>query len=475
MTRVGLGVGVLVLAVTACGSVSSTANAGAAGASGTAGTGTAGTSGAAGSQAGGTAGSGGGQIGGAGSSGAAGASPDGGGAGTGAGASPSGFTLTKKDDPTVSTMPTLTWLPAAGATSYDVEVSTSATFDATSTLKMAGLVDTSIAWSTALTAGFIYYWRVTAVNGFGSTVASNAPLWMSSPASAGPSPHGVAASSGGKAVVANDAKPGTVTIVDLATFTTSAVSVNGQPAVVALTPDGAKAFVTEGSPNDVAIVDVAGKALAGAVTPPCVATTLYGLAVAANGSALVVPDFNGGCTSDVLDIVPLPGSTIMKQLPLGTSATAFGVAVTPDGASAIVTRGITATSIRRVDLAGGGVTTISGTSSTYGVAVTPDGKTAYVTSGDGDTIKPIALASNTVGAAIDFASNSEVCNIALAPDGAHAVVVGDFSTAVLDLATGTVATTYAIAGRCVAITPDGARALVTGAGATGKLYVVKLP
>jgi DNA-binding beta-propeller fold protein YncE len=222
-------------------------------------------------------------------------------------------------------------------------------FDAASTMKMSGIVDTSVVWSTALTPGFIYYWRVTAVNSSGSTVATNAPLWMSSPASAGPSPHGVAVSSGGKAVVANDAKPGTVTIVDLATFTTSAVSVNGQPAVVALTPDGAKAFITEGSPNDVAIVDVAGKALAGAITPPCVATTLYGLAVEADGSAVVVPDFNGGCTSDVLDVVPLPGSTIMKQLPLGTSATAFGVAVTPDGASAIVTRGITATSIRRVE------------------------------------------------------------------------------------------------------------------------------
>jgi DNA-binding beta-propeller fold protein YncE len=342
-------------------------------------------------------------------------------------------------------------------------------------MKMAGVTETSIAWSNALTPGFIYYWRVTAVNSSGSVVASNAPLWMSSPASAGPSPHGVAVSSGGKAVVANDAKPGTVTIVDLATFATSAVSVNGQPAVVALTPDGAKAFITEGSPNDVAVVDVVGKALAGAITPPCVATTLYGLAVEADGSAVLVPDFNGGCTSDVLDVVPLPGSTIVKQLPLGTSATAFGVAVTPDGASALVTRGITATSIRRVDLAGGGVTTISGTSSTYGVAVTPDGKTAYVTSGDGDTVKPITLSNNTVGTPIDFASNSEVCNIALTPDGAHAVVVGDFSTAVLDLAAGTVAMSYTIAGRCVAITPDGTRALVTGAGAAGKLYVVKLP
>jgi DNA-binding beta-propeller fold protein YncE len=275
-------------------------------------------------------------------------------------------------------------------------------------------------------------------------------------------------------VVANDAKPGSVTVLDLATLVTTSIPVSGQPGVVALTPDGLTALAVQ--LTNVAVVDLATKKATGAIASPCVGTTLYGLAIKKDGSAAVMPDFNAGCINDVLDVIPLASMAVLKAIPLGTSATAFGVAVTPDGASALVTRGITTTSIKRVDLATGALTTIAGTSSSFGVAVTPDGATALVTSGQGDTVKPIALATNTLGTPIDFESNQEVCNVAIAPDGQHAVVVGTFEVGVLSLgATPAVVRRLAITGRCVAIAPDGTRAYVTGAGAGGKLHVIKLP
>jgi DNA-binding beta-propeller fold protein YncE len=379
----------------------------------------------------------------------------------------------------VASMQMFSWSTSSGAASYVVEVSTSPTFDAAATTKIPAN-DTFTYATKALTPGLIYYWRVTASNGAGDTLATtglanDAPFWFSVPAAVGGSPHGIAVTSTGKAVVANDASPGGLTLVDLTTFTTESISLAGQPSQVAVTPDGKTALATQGSPNAIAIVDLVAKAATGSVAPPCVGTTYYGLAIKADGSAAVVPDFNAGCTMDVLDVVPLPGTAIAKAIALGTSATAFGVALTPDGASALVTRGVTTTSIKRVDLATGTVTTIANTSSSFGVAVTPDGKTALVASGELDTVKPIDLATNTVGTPITFDTNEEVCNIAITPNGKLAVAVGGVRTGLLSLETGQPLAQYAGTGRCVAIAPDGGRAFVTGAGAGGKLFVIKLP
>jgi DNA-binding beta-propeller fold protein YncE len=452
------------------------------------GSGAAGHTGAAGA-AGGNAGAGGGGSSGSGVAGGGGGAQGSGGVGGAGGASGAGGTVSDilpgpftmsmptNGSPNIGTSPLLTWTTAQNAVSYDVEVSMSAMFDGPATTKVSGTTGkNALSWTAPLVPGQIYYWRVDAValGGF-STTASNAPFTMSVPVAVGVSPHGVAVTPNGKSVVVgNDAKPGSVTVLDLATMQATAIGVSGQPGVVAVTPDSKTVLAAQ--TNTVAVVDLTTMAATGVIASPCVATTLYGLAIKADGSAAVIPDFTGGCINDVLDVVPLPGTAISKALPLGTSATAFGVAVTPDGASALVTRGVTTTSMKRVDLGSGTVTTITGTSSSFGVAVTPDGKTAWVTSGGSDTVKPIDLATNTVGTGLPFESNSEVCNLAIAPDGKHAVVVGSFNIAILTLgATPAVGSMYSVAGRCAAIAADGSRAFVTGAGATGKLYVVKLP
>src|SRR5450432_1722398 len=235
---------ILLLCFSACGSVSPSSTTGGAGTGG--GSGAAGHTGA----AGGNAGAGGGGSSGSGVAGGGGAPGNGGvgGAGGASGAGGSGsdilpgpFTMSMPTNgsPNIGTSPLLTWTTAQNAVSYDVEVSTSATFDGPATTKVSGTTGNALSWTAPLVPGQIYYWRVDAValGGF-STTASNAPFSMSVPVAVGVSPHGVAVTPNGKSVVVgNDAKPGSVTVLDLATMQATAIGVSGQPGVVAVTPD----------------------------------------------------------------------------------------------------------------------------------------------------------------------------------------------------------------------------------------------
>jgi DNA-binding beta-propeller fold protein YncE len=468
--------------VLGCGSVSPKGGGGqdaAAGAAGNAGLGGASGAGQAGASAGGSGGVGGsaGGTAGSGDTGAGGAGPGGAGGATSPTA-PGDFALKAplNGDPTVSATPLLTWDASPGAQTYTVEIATAPTFGATVVEQKTDLTTTSYMVTTALSPGVIYYWRASGIAGTVQTFSSSSPFAMSVPVDAGPSPHGVAVTPDGKqAIITNDKPAGSVTWLDLAAFTTKTLALTGQPGQVAVTPDGKQALVAEGSPNDVAVVDLAMQTVASKITPPCVATTLYGIAVTADGTTAVLPDVNAGCTKDVLDLVPLPGSTIHMAYDLASSAGAFGVAVGANSGTALVTRGILGTSITLVDLLTGTLTSIPIGSASFGAVILKSGVEALVTSGEGDTIKRVLFGTKTVYGTIPFGTNQDVGNIALSPSGTVAVAVGDFKIGVIKLPDATVTRTFSLAGRSVAITPDSHRAIVTGAGATGKVYVVPLP
>lgn len=416
-------------------------------------------------------------TGGADASGAAGTT---GGAGSGFDVVPGDFALRTpaSGDPTVPAVPTFTWAAAPGAATYDIEIATSAAFGADDVVMKTGSVGTSFTPTSVMPAGVLLYWRVAAVNPVGRTPASNAPFVFTTPVDVGANPHGVAVTPDGKtAVISNDRYPGSVQFVDLATFKKMPAALKGRPTTVAITPDGLSALIVESVPNDVAIFDVATMKQTGTIIPPCMATTLYGLAIKPDGSGALLPDLSTGCTKNVLEVAALPAGTIGTSVDLQTTAGAFGVAVTPDGKTALVTHGILGTSIKRVDFGPNGVAvqSIAGTGASFGVAVTPDGQEALVSSGEGEMIKRVSLATSAVTGTLAHDSNQDVGNLAVTPDGKYAVVVSDFEVAVLSLADGTVAAKHELAGRSVAVTPDGTRALVTGAGATGRLYVIKLP
>ncbi|MEW6026855.1 MAG: hypothetical protein AB1599_06150, partial [Planctomycetota bacterium] len=93
-----------------------------------------------------------------------------------AGAPPGAFTLSTPVSGTVEVAltPTLTWVYAANATGYTVELDDEPTFASPIVYSVpVGITNTYKVPSSILSWRRTYYWRVTAVNDFGSTMASN--------------------------------------------------------------------------------------------------------------------------------------------------------------------------------------------------------------------------------------------------------------------------------------------------------------
>ena len=87
---------------------------------------------------------------------------------------PSGFTQTlpSNNESSTPTIPTFKWNSSSYATSYNLVVSPSSDLSSP-VINQTGITSTSYTPSTALSYGTKYYWRVTAVNSEGSTIAAN--------------------------------------------------------------------------------------------------------------------------------------------------------------------------------------------------------------------------------------------------------------------------------------------------------------
>jgi DNA-binding beta-propeller fold protein YncE len=289
------------------------------------------------------------------------------------------------------------------------------------------------------------------------------------PIPVGAQAHGVAVTPDGKSALVTLAQSaGLVRVVSLVDYTLGdAINVGAFPGAIAVTPDGNTAAVN--NQNSVTLIDLANHATV-SVPSPCVGDTLYDIAVTPDSQYAVTTMFNSSCVTNTLALISLASGSIYGTYNMTASITE-GIAVVPDGSSALVSLGILGTTVKRVPLSAGSAGTISSTSSSFGIAVTPNGAEALIASGDGDTIKRVSLATNTVTGSIDYASNQDPHNIAVTSDGALAVVVGSFDVGVVSLATGAVAQTFPGGGRSVAVTPDGARALVTS-GSTLRVYLL---
>ncbi len=165
-------------------------------------------------------------------------------------------------------------------------------------------------------------------------------------------------------------------------------------------------------------------------------------------------------------VLPFDAFTGIAASPIPISGHLWGVAITPDGATAYVADEST-DSVIPVDTA----TDVPGTPipvapSPRTLGITPDGKKLYVANIGGDSVTPIDLATNTAGAPIPVGSSPH--GIAIAPDGSR-VYVADFdseSVSVIDVATDTLIATISARGRpyTLAITPDGTTLYVTNIG-----------
>jgi len=149
-----------------------------------------------------------------------------------------------------------------------------------------------------------------------------------------------------------------------------------------------------------------------------------------------------------------------------------GVAISPDGAMALVTMTLDRRLYKVTFPSTVTYLTLSSTSS--GVAITPDGTKAVVTENTVDIID-LATGGITPVTLTNDAPNGDFHNVALTPDGTRAVVVGSSTIQVVSLPNATVLASYpANAGTNVAVSPDGTTAFVSDRG-NGWVRVILLP
>jgi YVTN family beta-propeller protein len=195
---------------------------------------------------------------------------------------------------------------------------------------------------------------------------------------------------------------GSVSVIDTATNTVvgSPIPVGLSPLGVAITPDGAHAYVTNNSDGSVSVIDTATNTAVGSPIP--VGGHPFGLAITPDGTrAYVALQFGPAPTT--VSVIDTTTNTVVGQIPVDFPT---------------------------------------------GVAITPDGTRAYVLPccaiGFGNRpVSVIDTATNTVVAAIqlppDAFNDTDQEGVAITSDGTRVYVVNDFSSVfVIDTATNTV-------------------------------------
>lgn len=377
----------------------------------------------------------------------------------------------------LSTTPDFSWSAASGATTYTLEVATTSDFGTSTIYSRTGITTTSHTVATALTPLTPYFWRVTAVNAGGSTPASNGPRDFST-FLAMANPNGVAVSpDGARIYVVNGSTTQTVSVIDAATKQVVAtIPTSRAGGAIAMRPSGGELAVSVG--NAVDIVNTATNTLAKTFPSACVGISLYDIAYTPDGSKVALVDAEGGasgCATYGLRLITVASGA--SQLIPGSFGGWQGIAIMPNGHSALITPGVNSGSITRINLSTQTVTAIPGTGTTFGIAVTPDNTTAIAAGGGNGIVKRIALATNGVSDGANVTSSQGWHNVAITPDGAKAVVLGGGSTSsIIQLSDNSVVATIPTGGNYVTITPDGKYTLFTvGTGSSGTLRIVRIP
>jgi YVTN family beta-propeller protein len=243
-----------------------------------------------------------------------------------------------------------------------------------------------------------------------------------------------------KAYVGNYAS-GTLSPINTATNGTGASIAVSSPSAIAITPDGAKAYVCDYE---------RGKAT-GHVTPVTLQTGALGS-------------------------------------PIAVGAEPISIAITPDGTKAYVANynKNEASTVTVITLSSGETETIAVGKGPYSVVVTPDGSKAYVANHYDGTVTPITVATNKAGSPIKVGAGEDLARtdwLAVSPNGAT-VYAADFGTPVLapsEIVPITVATNEAgtpITGvtkpNAIAISPDGATAYIAEEGIPGDVVPMAL-
>jgi YVTN family beta-propeller protein len=187
---------------------------------------------------------------------------------------------------------------------------------------------------------------------------------------------------------------GFVTVINTQTQTIVApsITVGSHPFGVAVTPDGAFAYVTNGTPGtekSVSVIDTSTNAVTKTIS---VGSNPTSVAVHPGGSIAYVTNAGDGTVS----MISTATNTVASTLSAGPSP--YFVAFTPNGSFAYVTNQTVSGTVTVINTSTGAVAaTVSVGSIPAQVAITSNGTTAYVVNASSGTVSTIDTGTNNVG------------------------------------------------------------------------------
>jgi YVTN family beta-propeller protein len=285
-------------------------------------------------------------------------------------------------------------------------------------------------------------------------------------------PWGVALTPDGAYAYVTDYASDSVSVINTATnHVTETIAVGGSPTGVAITPDGAYAYVTNPGSNSVSVISTATNNVTSTIT---VGAKPFGVAITPNGRHVYVTH---GVFSDLVSEISTVTNTVEARILVDWDC--FGLAVSPDGTHTYVTcySGL----VYVLNAANTVTATISGLYALRDVAFTPNGAYAYVTdSGNGlgnGTVSVINTATNMVTANVTGISEpSDIESVVVSPNGAYVYATNSASDtiSVINTASNTVTAIIPVKGNPVgvAITPNGAYVYATSSNAPGSVSVI---
>jgi YVTN family beta-propeller protein len=237
----------------------------------------------------------------------------------------------------------------------------------------------------------------------------------------------------------------------------SPIGVEGEPAGIAITPDGTRAYVADFDQESVSVIDTRTSQVVG--TPIAVGALPSQIAVTPDGRYAYVTNQNSASVS-VIDTQT--NQVVGPPIPVGGQI--YGIAITPDGRYAYVAD-FGMDSLRVIDtqtkqvvgppIAVGGTLPVE-------LAITPDGRHIYVVDGLSASVSVVdTQTKQLVGPPISV--GAEPVWVAITPDGRYAYVAdyGSKDIRVIDTQTNqVVGPPIALAGKpgAVAFVPAGDRA-----------------
>src|SRR6266446_2353259 len=259
------------------------------------------------------------------------------------------------------------------------------------------------------------------------------------------------------AYVAQNASNSTWVINTMTDALVAVIPVQFSPFGVAISPNGQFAYVTNtgavcdlcpiNQPSSVSVIDTTTYSVVATIP---VGQYPAGVAITPNGAFAYVANFN----SNSVSVIDTATNTVTATVPVGINP--LSVAITPNGAFAYVTN-YTSASVSVISTTTNTVVaTVATGSPAWGVAVTPNGAFAYVTTPRSNSVSVINTATDTVVATIALGCGPE--SVAITPNGAFAYVGNscDSTVSIINMTTNTVVATVAVGGQPqnIAITPD---------------------